>query len=163
MMPMRKYDGWEQDRYYGKTDLRTLGGRETVLVSTPYPFSVGAFTKPAAPEWLAEAKRKITQYTSLSHGWDGYRGIAVDKTTADYAVQVMSNVVTTATPRASVLPLSGGGLQFEWHREGKDLEITFYSPLNIGVSFSRKDAEDIELIVSDDVSHLKLFLEEVAQ
>jgi hypothetical protein len=86
MMRMRKYDHWDSERYHGKMDLRTLGGRETVVVSTPYPSSVGAFTTPAEPEWLADAKQKIEEYTSLSRGWDGYRGIAVDKTTLNVEV-----------------------------------------------------------------------------
>lgn len=43
------------------------------------------------------------------------------------------------TPAPSIVPMSDGGLQLEWHREGYDVELAIYSTDDVELSIEFPD------------------------
>jgi hypothetical protein len=84
-----------------------------------------AFSKP--PEWVAAAATRLVELVSINHGWDGYAGRPVTIQAAQFAMAVLSEVMRHDVPLPSIVPLSYGGIQLEWHRKGWDLELEIES------------------------------------
>lgn len=114
-------------------------------------------------KWLERATEKILSLSKLEHGWDSYQGVPLDKSLADYATHVLRTTITASTPEGSVHPLSGGGLQIEWHIGGQDLEITIYRPYEIEVSYMGVDGTEQTFTVDQDVSRLRKLLTQIAE
>jgi hypothetical protein len=108
--------------------------------------------------WLYPAVEKIFELTRLEPGWDSYKGVSVDRSLAVYAVEVLASLGTDLLPVGSVHPLSGGGVQVEWHRGGKHLEMTFYRPYETEVSYSEDGGHEEALSVQEDVTPLRKLL-----
>lgn len=113
--------------------------------------------------WLDQAVGEILELSKLEPGWDSYKGVPVGKALAGYAISVLTNLVTGSTPRGSVHPLSGGGLQVEWHRDGNDLEITFYAPYEIEATFTDAAGQEQVVNVQDDVTPLRDLVAQIAE
>jgi hypothetical protein len=74
-------------------------------------------------DWLAELRDRLLEVMSLPVGWDGYGGKPTSAHAATTALTFLISAARPNTPAPSVVPLSGGGVQFEWHRKGWDLEM----------------------------------------
>jgi hypothetical protein len=51
--------------------------------------------------------------------------VQVQRQIAHQALRVLVEVMEIDSPAPSVVPLSDGGIQVEWHRHGRNLEIEF--------------------------------------
>jgi hypothetical protein len=61
-----------------------------------------------------------------------------------FALQVLSGVMSEFIPTPSVVPISTGGVQFEWHQNDLDIELYIAAP------------NDSELTVIDHVNGSKV-------
>lgn len=113
--------------------------------------------------WLSRATKEIISLLSLEPGWDSYNAVPVDSSVAIYALEVLASVVTDTTPAGSVHPLSGGGLQVEWHRGGRDLEMTFYRPYETEVTYVDATGDEQIFSMQQDVSHVRKLLANMAE
>ena len=52
-----------------------------------------------------------------------------------FALSVLESILQPKTPAPQVIPLSNGGLQFEWHENGVDLEIEISAPYKLFASY----------------------------
>lgn len=80
----------------------------------------------AAP-WFSNAIGRLEDLASLAPGWDSYGAKSVAADMAMAAVRFLADVAV-ASPgvhEPSIVPLSDGGIQVEWHRCGIDLEVAF--------------------------------------
>ncbi len=74
-----------------------------------------------APFWLTEVVRRLNvavAATSDEVGWQPMTSTAVVS-----SLQALRRVMSVDSGRPSVTPLPEGGLQFEWHEAGWDIEI----------------------------------------
>jgi len=78
-----------------------------------------------AAAWLRHAISEVEVLTGLSRGWDSYGAVPVSAAAATKAVAFLVDNAFASLPKPSVVPLSQGGIQFEWHRGDIDLEIAF--------------------------------------
>lgn len=62
---------------------------------------------------------RIGGFRDLGHGWDTYDAIPI----SEHAICLA--YVVCALP--SVVPTSNGGVQFEWHRMGWDVEVEIHA------------------------------------
>lgn len=96
--------------------------------------ATGAFQQFPRLTWEPEVIARIRELLELEQGWDTYDGEPIDPTTAGYALKLLSRVRTAMTPEPVVVPLSNGGLQFEWSINHSRLEIAVYAPYDSEVT-----------------------------
>jgi hypothetical protein len=94
---------------------------------------------------------RVCELGNLPENWDSYEARPVDPRCAMAAIQLIMSVFGPAVPTPAVVPTSRGGVQFEWHREGVDLEIEIESPGRFHVVFEdvREDVETEETLTTD--------------
>lgn len=83
--------------------------------------------------WLGAAARRLDHLLRLPTNWDGYHSGAAEVNHALAALNYLRRVMWPGTLAPAIVPLSGGGIQLEWHSGGLDLEITFSSDADSGV------------------------------
>lgn len=106
---------------------------------------------------------RIDELRKLSDNWDSYGARALNGRTLDYACELFASIVTPLIDPPSVVPSRRGGVQFEWHMNGMDLEIWTYAAGTFSFSFDGADGEPIEQIDLSDPSVLTPLLERVAR
>lgn len=79
-------------------------------------------------QWSVQVVARLLDLASLPVGWDGHRGRPVSPQSATYALDVLAAVMRPGTPAPSIVPLSGGAVQLEWHRKGWDIELEIGGP-----------------------------------
>jgi len=95
------------------------------------------------PTWLIKAKYYMTQLASLPQNWNSYGSPPVPLELLKNAQNFLNSLKLENIPPPFVAPVSGGGIQFEWHNEDRDLEVEFVEPLTVGYLKLIKD-EPIE-------------------
>lgn len=112
------------------------------------------------PPWLSDALNRLKQRMELCVGWDGHRGRPVGIQVGYFAAMVLNFLSANRAPKPSIMPLSYGGIQFEWHRKGWDVEIEIAAPGRI-YAWRRKLHTRRELernIVGGDLSQILEFV-----
>lgn len=74
-------------------------------------------------DWLGPTVTKLASLLSLPFGWDGGRGQPVSAEVAIYAVSLLIETMPRRAVAPHLVPLAGGGLGIEWHRNGLDVEL----------------------------------------
>ncbi len=62
---------------------------------------------------------------TLTDGWDGSGAARIDHATINRALGAIEQLLPSDAPAPSVVPTPESGLQIEWHRNQRDLEIEF--------------------------------------
>lgn len=62
---------------------------------------------------------------TLPQNWNSYGASPIDPKVVQEAMNLMNGILSPTSPAPRVVPLSSGGLQLEWHRQGIDLEVVF--------------------------------------
>ena len=94
------------------------------------------------PTWLGPVLQGFANLVTLNDNWDGEGARRIDPTTINRALAAMEEVLPHDASAPSIVPLQNSGLQVEWHRNGKDVEIEF-DPTG-SVTFYYFDAESGE-------------------
>jgi hypothetical protein len=81
--------------------------------------------KAALPAWLLPTICALEDLLHLPGNWDGYGAVRIKEQIAENALLVLVEIMEDDAPVPSVVPLSDGGIQVEWHRRGRNLEIEF--------------------------------------
>jgi hypothetical protein len=105
---------------------------------------------PDASPWYRAALDRISGLTALAVGWNGYDAREVK---ADMAIDTAKFLTKVAFPRIaapSIVTLSDGGVQVEWHRGGVDIEIVF-SDEEPGVYVVDREGGEVELPLTEAV------------
>jgi hypothetical protein len=77
------------------------------------------------PSWFDPLMQGFVDLLTLPPNWDSYGAGAIDPKVIHYAMNVMNGLLGSSSPAPRVVPLSSGGVQLEWHRQGVDLEVVF--------------------------------------
>jgi len=77
------------------------------------------------PAWFDPTIQGFVDLLTLPHDWNSYGAGAIDPKIVLYAMTFINGLLVPGIPAPRVVPLSSGGLQLEWHRQGVDLEIVF--------------------------------------
>ncbi len=111
---------------------------------------------------LRELNEKLTEFVRLPKGWDGYVAKQIDVQTATYALTVLSDLVGAHSEAPSVVPVAGGGVQFEWSSGGAHLEILVNGPTEIHAWYSSAPMTDDGNVVSgrEKLPEIRLMLRE---
>ena len=101
------------------------------------------------PNWHRDALSKVISLVELPENWDGYGSEPLRHDTAMFALQVLSAVMQPRTPMPEIVP-SAGGVQFEWHERGIDLELHVTAPYEWEIWF--EDLRGEHEAVSDELT-----------
>lgn len=116
------------------TESASLTEGEYILVP-PYSEEGGAVTdyQPEArlmlprarriPDWVEPTVEALLRVMQLPRNWDSYGAEPVQTVVLRRTLEVLSRVMEEDSPRPSIVPLSDGGLQMEWHLRNQDVEI----------------------------------------
>ena len=77
------------------------------------------------PGWVKPTIAAFNEIGNLSDNWDTYGGKAINVEVIRQSFSLLRSVMQPNSPTPSIVPLSDGGLQIEWHRKKQDLEIVF--------------------------------------
>ena len=80
------------------------------------------------PAWERELVATLCRYLDLPPNWDSYGGKPLRHDTGMFALQVLSSIMNESIPVPSIVPISSGGVQFEWHQNGLDIELFIAAP-----------------------------------
>ena len=83
----------------------------------------GANPHISLPRWVKPTLEAVVPLFSLQKNWDTYGALPINAKTTERALEVLLTIMGYETPAPSVVHTSGGGIQFEWHLGGIDLEI----------------------------------------
>jgi hypothetical protein len=92
--------------------------------------------------WFPETARRINRILQLSADWDTYNAPRIDPQHALAALFFLSLTMAADTPPPSVVPLSDGGVQLEWHRAGVDVEVVFSGSEEDGLYYHDVDTDE---------------------
>lgn len=76
------------------------------------------------PSSLWRVLESIQNLTRLPRGWDSYGSQPLDARAVRRSFGLLPLLLKDETPEPNAIPTRDGGLQFEWHRRGIDLEVT---------------------------------------
>lgn len=75
------------------------------------------------PSWLDATLQRIADVLTLPANWDSYGGKAIAQSVVDRTLEVLDSLMSPTTRSPSVVPLSEGGLQLEWHLNPHHFEV----------------------------------------
>ncbi len=102
------------------------GSRGSKAIAFALPVSAASDALDTAfPAWLGPTIQAFTDLLQLPRNWDGYGAVQVREPIVRKALLMLVGVMEDDAPAPSVVPLSDGGIQVEWHRRGRNLEIEF--------------------------------------
>lgn len=80
------------------------------------------------------ARQKSEEFRALSDGWDSYKATSPAKSTIDFALNFLQDATSMFAAYSLVLPTPffaptlNGGVQFEWEKSGRELELEITRP-----------------------------------
>lgn len=101
----------------------------------------GALTEPDTIEerWRRAVDYRLRRLSAYPRGWDGYASEPPNRAVIAFAQSILNSVMQPRTPAPSIVPMSGGGLQLEWHMGGLDIELAIYRPREAELSVEYAD------------------------
>jgi len=75
--------------------------------------------------FICPALEKLESVYHLPDNWDSYDSPALSDELYENAKTFLNSIKALDVPELAVVPVSGGGVQFEWQHGGRELEIEF--------------------------------------
>src|SRR5438046_1744982 len=106
---------------------------------------------PALASWLTEALSKLEQLRRLPRGWDSHDGLPLQHEIGAAAQRILLGLRDQDLPVPAVVLGSGGTVQLEWRRAGRELEVEIEGP-SVGVFLQvYPDGRMVEGTLQDDL------------
>jgi hypothetical protein len=96
------------------------------------------------PTWFMPVLQGFANLATLTDGWDGSGAARIDHATINRALRAIEQLLPSDAPAPSVVPGPDSGLQIEWHRNQRDLEIEFSPSGGIEFYYFDENAKDEE-------------------
>jgi hypothetical protein len=119
--------------YFSKADRLLVSGFQPVLMprqrtyysrGQAYTIIWHDYGQPL-PSWFDPLMQGFIDLLTLAPNWNSYGSGQIDPKLVHDAMNFVASLLGANSPAPRVVPLSSGGLQVEWHRQGIDLEIVF--------------------------------------
>jgi hypothetical protein len=79
---------------------------------------------PPAATWIEPVVERFDELVALPPDWDHHGANAIDPRDLLSVFRFLRDVMQPNTPPPAVVPISGGGVQLEWHLGGLDVEVS---------------------------------------
>lgn len=119
-----------------------VDGRSFMFSNVPLP----------VPRWFRATAEDVCRVLNLANNWDSYGAPRIDRTLAGTGLGLLLEVMDPDTPAPTVVPTAEGGIQFEWHSGGMDVEIELPPDGAVRFFLGHVDAPDRD--VDGDISIL---------
>jgi hypothetical protein len=143
---------------------RTQPGQRTIQVSskgTRVPFRILDNGAPW-PTWFESVLEGFANLVMLPDNWDGEGASRIDRPTINRALAAIEQLLPNDAPAPSIVPLADSGLQIEWHRNERDLEIEFTPGGRVKFYFfDERTEEEHEGPVGPNFVNLEGYLERI--
>lgn len=84
---------------------------------------------------------KARELWSLPEGWNSHGAAVIQDEPIQRALSFLFRVMVASSPEPSMVPLSDGGVQLEWHTRGFDFELAFRSDGSLDVLYEEQGQE----------------------
>lgn len=74
-------------------------------------------------QWKLDAASHVLELGCLQQNWDSYGSPPPSQRVIDKAIAIIQSIPFEDLPTPYVVPVAGGGIQFEWNISGRELEI----------------------------------------
>lgn len=74
-------------------------------------------------EWLEDSQNQLHQLSKLPENWDSYGSSRIKPTSVEKTADLLIDLAKFGMPTPSIFPVSGGGIQLEWQKGKRELEI----------------------------------------
>ena len=81
---------------------------------------IGSGEEPTAFWKVMSAFKRLAK---LTPNWDSYKAQPLSPVAVRRSFDLLTTLLRDDVPEPTVIPTSEGGLQFEWHRQGVDVEV----------------------------------------
>jgi hypothetical protein len=75
------------------------------------------------PNWATPVLQSLAERWGAHAGWDSYQAKPTDRQLVVKLLNILSDLMQEGSATPHITPLADGGVQAEWHHQGKDLEI----------------------------------------
>ena len=97
-----------------------------------------------------EASAKLQQLKSLPPNWDSYGSCPIQPEVIEMASSLLTGLAKLDMPEPHIVPVPGGGIQFEWENSERGLEIEILPDKSIEYLLLEKEGMDEGRIDQDD-------------
>lgn len=84
-------------------------------------------------EWQVDALKTIASFEGLKNNWDSYGSPVIPFEVLSLAIDLVRNISLENLPPPRIVPVSGGGIQLEWEKGTRELEIEVHPDLYVEV------------------------------
>ncbi len=96
--------------------------------SVRFPIGLGTQTVRVTPvllegSWAKAARERLKQLSNLPENWNGYGSPTIHTDVIEHALSLLSELAKMGMPEPKIVPVSGGGIQFEWMQPMSEVEI----------------------------------------
>jgi len=93
------------------------------------------------PKWIQSVARKLETFRAYQAGWDSYGAHSIDNEALEHAKRFLNDSLFSNLDKPFITPTSNGGIQVEWNRDGKALELEFVSLTELHYFYSDSSGE----------------------
>lgn len=113
--------------------------------------------------WVNELEERFDVLTSLRRGWDGYAGLPVSFTCAQFAASLIERLCNPSLPAPQLVPIPNGTMRLEWHMNEFDVEVDIFGPYDVAAYRADilNDSED-EIEIQTDFTKLSEWIADLA-
>lgn len=128
------------------TDVATIGARPVIEWHGQGSSASGVEVFPLwQPTWRSSLISKVSAYRSLPHNWNSYGSPAPTSIAVAKALHFIGSALNDSHIPPRVTPVSGGGIQFEWSRGGREIEIEILPDGTTELLVADNDEEDSQI------------------
>jgi hypothetical protein len=127
------YFGWRPSFVFRLRLNDAYAARNAPLVGAGYrteemspadtPLTGGTRAKSPNPQWVPDLAETFSSLLSLAANWNGYGAPAISTDVARAALGLAFQINVSPDLAPTIIPTQDGGIQFEWHTGGVDLEV----------------------------------------
>lgn len=73
--------------------------------------------------WIVEIEKEVQSLKKMPENWDSYGSSAIANTASEKVEKLLPLLARLGMSKPNLFPVSGGGLQLEWEKDDRELEI----------------------------------------
>ena len=114
------------------------------------------------PVWLTSVRQGFAKVTALEDNWDGEGASRIAPAMLERAMKALEQLLPRHASPPNIVPTHRAGIQFEWHRGGKDLEIELApSGETTYYYYDAATQDEREGAAASDLSNVRKILEQI--